>query len=357
MDNVDRRVLLGAAGLVGVAAIASVARGGPLTPPVGPITPTGKTLDQLEPRTDVLTLPGSALFQHVISQPGSYILTANLTVPPGAGGILINASNVTLDLNGFTIRGENGAARGVVAESTPGPDQIRNITIVNGHIENFQNNGISAGDSSVGLRFENLSIRKCDGSGMYIWQAIVNNCRVLDCSTGILAYESNITNCGANNCGAGYSLVNSRLSESSANFCGTGIDLDAGSLATGIQVNGGFNGAFLRAQSVVRDCHFTEVANFGVEVWRDFGPSGKRNVIDNNIFTRCTVAAISCDGPDAQRNLITSNRSIDSSPSPASAFAISTANRHGPIVDANAAASGDLSSIPAAAHPLANIAY
>ncbi len=352
MDTIDRRVLLGAAGLVGVAAVASVARGGPLTPPVGPITPTGKTLDQVEPRKDALSLPGSALFQHVISEPGSYILSANLLVPAGAGGILITVSNVTLDLNGFNIRGQDGATRGVVANSIPGPDQIRNIAIANGHIENFQDNGISAGDSSVGLRFENLSIRQC-GIGMYIWQAIVNNCRVLDCGNGILAYESNLTNCGANNCGTGYSLVNSRLSESSSNFGGTALDLDSGSVATGIQVSGAFNGVFLRARSVVRNCHFADIANYGVEVWRDFGPSGKENVIDHNTFIRCTTAAILCNGAEAQGNLITSNRAIQSGTSPAVAFAISNANRYGPIVDVSAAS--DLGAITAAAHPLANL--
>ncbi|MBX9735855.1 MAG: hypothetical protein K2X32_02925 [Phycisphaerales bacterium] len=355
MDNIDRRVLLGAAGLVGVAAIASVARGGPLTPPVGPITSTGKTLDQIEPRTDVRTLAGNASAMHVISQPGSYFLSANLNVPSGMSGILINSSNVTLDLNGFAVRGVDGSLHAIRASSDPGPDQIRNIAVLNGLIENFDNNGIDAADSSVGQRYEGLSIREC-GTGMYIWQAIVSRCRMVDCGTAMIAYESNITECGINNCGGGYSLVNSRLSESSANNCGTGLDLD-GSLATGIEIWNGFNGAFIRANSTLRNCSFSEVFNFGVEVWRDFSQSGKTNIIEGNTFIRCGVAAISCDGPEAQRNLITSNRSIQSGATPAAAFAISTANRFGPIVNANAAATGDLSTIPAAAHPLANIVY
>ncbi len=355
MDTLDRRVLLGAAGLVGVAAIASVARAGPLTPPVGPITSTGKTLDQLEPRTDVLTLAGNANALHVISQPGSYYLSANLNVPSGKSGIIINSSNVTLDLNGFALRGVDGSLHAIRVTSDPGADQIRNTTVLNGLVENFDNNGIDAGDSSVGQRYEGLSFREC-GLAMYVWQAIVSRCRWVDCGAGVIAFESNLTECGANNCGTGFSLINSRLSESSVNNCGTGLDLD-GSLATGIEIWNGFNGAFIRANSTLRNCSFSEVFNFGVEVWRDFTQSGKTNIIEGNTFIRCGVAAISCDGPEAQRNLITNNRAIQSGATPAAAFAISNANRFGPIIDANAAATGDLSTIPAAAHPLANIVF
>lgn len=356
MDNIDRRVLLGAAGLVGVAAIASAARGGPLSPPPGPVTSTGKPLDQLEPRIDVLTLAGNAAAMHVISQPGSYYLSANLNVPAGKSGILITVSNVTLDLKGFTIKGVDGALNAIRINAEPSPEQIRNFSIHNGLIENFDNNGIDAADNSVGQRYERLSIRDC-GNGMYIWQAIVSRCHFVDCSTAMIAYESNITECGVNNCGGGYSLINSRLSESSANNCGTGIDLDGSSLATGIEVWNGYNGAFLRARSAIRNCHFSEVFNFGIEVWRDFPQSGKDNVIDNNTFVRCNAAAISCNGPDAQRNLITSNRAIGCGASPAAAFAISDANRYGPIVDASTAMSGNLANIAATSHPLANITY
>src|SRR4030095_6606576 len=67
---------------------------GPLTPP-GAAAPTMKTLDQLEPRTPISTLP------FTISSPGSYYVTSNLTGVAGQHGITINADNVTLDLGGF----------------------------------------------------------------------------------------------------------------------------------------------------------------------------------------------------------------------------------------------------------------
>jgi hypothetical protein len=54
---VDRRLLLGAVGLAGVAALSAgraKAAGGPLNPPAGAVSPTGKTLAEIEPRTATL---------------------------------------------------------------------------------------------------------------------------------------------------------------------------------------------------------------------------------------------------------------------------------------------------------------
>src|ERR1700722_13317331 len=42
-------------------------------------------------------------FPYKITQAGSYKLSGNLSVPVNVNGIEINASNVTLDLNGFDI--------------------------------------------------------------------------------------------------------------------------------------------------------------------------------------------------------------------------------------------------------------
>src|SRR5882757_8656039 len=57
--------------------------------------------------------PGDAPgFPISITQPGSYRLSGNLTVPASTAGIEISASNVTIDLNGFSLlapaRGLNG---------------------------------------------------------------------------------------------------------------------------------------------------------------------------------------------------------------------------------------------------------
>ena len=55
---------------------------GDLNPPAGPVTSTMKTLDQVEARIPVQSLSGNLGFQHIISQPGSYYLTGNVTTVP-----------------------------------------------------------------------------------------------------------------------------------------------------------------------------------------------------------------------------------------------------------------------------------
>ena len=83
--------------------------------------------------------PGdTAGFPVIISQPGSYRLSSNLTVPSGQSGIQVNVSNVTIDLNGF----------GITTPVQPvfpttfgifygGADAPTNITILNGSVQGF----------------------------------------------------------------------------------------------------------------------------------------------------------------------------------------------------------------------------
>src|SRR5690606_34458615 len=106
-----RAVVGGLLGAAGIGALASLAKGGPLNPPAGPITPTHKPLGELEPRTALseANTPGDASAVFVISQPGSYYLTADLVVPANRTAIRIDASDVTIDLNGFAIRGNSAA--------------------------------------------------------------------------------------------------------------------------------------------------------------------------------------------------------------------------------------------------------
>jgi len=108
---------------------------GTLAPPGAP-APTMKTLQQIEPRTPISSAPVSIL------NSGSYYLTGNLDLSYG-DAIFISAINVTLDLNGFTIRSfdpTNGSV-GIRIDTSPFVD-FHDITILNGHIAgNVTTNG------------------------------------------------------------------------------------------------------------------------------------------------------------------------------------------------------------------------
>src|ERR1035441_8295747 len=80
------------------------AGGGSLIPPGTP-APTMISLDQIEPRTAITSAP------YTISSPGSYYLTANLSVTNG-NAITITANRVTLDLNGFTLSSTQASPTG-----------------------------------------------------------------------------------------------------------------------------------------------------------------------------------------------------------------------------------------------------
>ncbi|MEM9479849.1 MAG: right-handed parallel beta-helix repeat-containing protein [Verrucomicrobiota bacterium] len=101
---------------------------GPLTPPGAP-GPTMKTLDQVEPRIPL----GPDDLPTVITESGSYYLTGNVSKAFTAQAIQVNASNVTLDLNGFAINGTTNNSLSCIWISAAA-GVFDNIVVKNGHI-------------------------------------------------------------------------------------------------------------------------------------------------------------------------------------------------------------------------------
>jgi hypothetical protein len=83
-------------------------------------------------------------YPYRITQPGSYRLSGNLTVPAGVSGIEISTDNVTIDLNGFAITGAGMPAQvhGIVAGTDAPAQGYYNITIRNGTIERMGQDAI-----------------------------------------------------------------------------------------------------------------------------------------------------------------------------------------------------------------------
>lgn len=95
------------------------------TPPGAPGTDAGKmkTLDEIEPRTAILSLP------FVITNPGSYYLVNTLE---GTNGITIDRDDVVLDLGGFSIEGLTNSGNGITVG-----DDVLDVIIRNGAIDEW----------------------------------------------------------------------------------------------------------------------------------------------------------------------------------------------------------------------------
>ena len=111
---------------------------GPLAPPGAP-APTMKTLDQVEPRKPISSVPIT------ISQPGSYYLTGNLLGVAGQHGITIDGPQVSIDLMGFELRGVPGSLSGIQMSPAANPH------IRNGSIVHWGQDGINGANGTGGI--------------------------------------------------------------------------------------------------------------------------------------------------------------------------------------------------------------
>jgi len=159
--------------LVLAALCAPLAAAGDLNPPAGPVGPTMKTLDQVEPRTPLTqgSAPGDAFTLFRITQPGSYYLTGPITGESGKYGVIVSsAGEVTLDLNGFTLRGVPGTLDGIAVT-------VSNVSIRNGDIAGWDGYGIGDGQGYSYAIVENVRIRNCGQQGMQVGGgSVVRNC-------------------------------------------------------------------------------------------------------------------------------------------------------------------------------------
>jgi hypothetical protein len=185
---------------------------GALAPTAAP-APSLRALDQIEPRLplNLTTAPSSASATHVISTPGSYYLTGNLSAAPGKHGIEIAATGVTLDLGGYSIIGDGSVASGIVL--APSGITLAQIHIQNGQIRFFDQSGIRAVNGFIeGLTVADLQIR-VGGIGVNTTSATssrITNIEVVGGTGGILCAVngSTVQDCSAvGGTGAGISAT------------------------------------------------------------------------------------------------------------------------------------------------------
>ena len=170
----DRRAMLaGIGGLAAGAVMAGRAHAGPLNPPAGPIESTGKTLSDVEPRTAInsTNTPGDTDSVYRISASGSYYLTDNVFASTGKSAIEIAASNVTIDLNGYSVT--SISALPAIRVSISGRT---NISVRNGHIGPAGTGGgidltPTIGTQTVSGSIENVHVTGTQGTGIQVGDA------------------------------------------------------------------------------------------------------------------------------------------------------------------------------------------
>lgn len=250
--------------LLGLASITNLFAQGSLTPPGAPAL-TMKSLDQIEPRTAISSLP------YFINNSGSYYFTTNLS---GNSGITIGAGNVTLDLNGFTLQGVGSSGNGISIAGN-----FTNIVIRNGIITGWYQRGVDGYTGSPrNTLYENLTVSANGSQGIGADNdSIVRNCRayangfnnnqvgiygrgqIVDCiargnsSSGIFVYNGIIRNC---------------LAETNS---GSGIECNAGTVLDCASFNNLIYGISLEGGAGARRCHVQGNVNTGIFTY-NFAP-------------------------------------------------------------------------------------
>lgn len=192
-----------------------------------------------------------------ITSSGTYVLGANLTLPASASGsaIRIQASNVTLDLNGFCLKGKGASAdTGILVA------RQKNVVVKNGTVTNFL---MGVGMLNIQLdtnhRFQDLQL--------------------LDNTTSLLLTGSN------------HVVRNVQIAASSQFSWSGAVFLSAKScLLEGVDILGpgktsNYNGIMIWGwHNRIRNSRFTDL-DIAVYADNGAGNNGQWNVVENSYFT------------------------------------------------------------------------
>jgi len=237
---------------------------GSLTPPGAP-APTMKSLDQIEPRTPITSVP------FTIASPGSYYVTTNLTGASGLSGVTISNNNVTLDLNGFALLGVPGSLYAVALANSQ-----TNVIVRNGTMSGWRMGVHETSGNSRNLVLDGLAIFGSATDGILLDSAAtVRNCV---CSS---------------NAAIGISVTGGELTDCTAAYnVNSGIELNAGGIVRGCW--SGYNGNYgIEVSSgIVSGCWAQNNAWSGIQVPGQGSAVIGNTCLDNNTSASASYAGI-----------------------------------------------------------------
>lgn len=277
---------------------ASIAVGGPINPPAGPVASTPGP----EPRIAVnaTNTPGDANSVFRISTAGSYYLTGNITGEAAKHGVEIGASGVTLDLNGFDVVGVANSLDGVNA--TAG---LRNITVRNGSVRNWGDDGIDLSTSlSVMTRVEAVhsSGNAADGIRSGVGGLVVNCHASYNGEDGISSALTVLGCVARNNTRFGISISTGGVVADSAAFDNTDYGIYAlnGCTITGCTSRSNGDGIIAFGDSLIKNC--TSIGNAGDRINGQQGTTIIDCIASDNgadgiiVLNRSLVRGNTCNG-------------------------------------------------------------
>lgn len=185
-------------------------------------------------------------FPYVITQPGKYVLTGNLTLPTAdTTGIQIQARGVTLDLNGFgiigpvtclgdgTTRNQNTSCSAAGSGNGISVGSGATAVIRNGFVRGMGASGVSI-DSSLTSIVESVVVEENASHGINLYQGrVVESAVRFNGGNGI-----HFCNCG----GGGTSQIENNVLERNR---GIGIQAGRGTVQNNYVFNNGSHGVFV----------------------------------------------------------------------------------------------------------------
>lgn len=302
---------------------------GPLTPPPGVPAPSMKTLEQIESRTAIPKSPAVPIAgpHFTITQPGSYYLTGNITVSTG-DAIVVASDDVSLDLNGFTIRSaltDVDLGAGIRVSGQRKQLSVRNGCIVSGSIvpENaaaIEGVGFVVGigplteisDRISQLTVTDVQVRGIAGTGISGQvETILTRCSAVSCGE-IGMIGDIVRDCTAAQIGSIGILAGNATNSSAASISGTGFYVrenatnchGRGIVGTGLQVVGNAsqcsgtstNDMGFICQGNASDCTGNSDGMYGWGLFCGGNATNCQGRGENNSGLYCEYNATNCTG-------------------------------------------------------------